>query len=142
MKVIAEIARMQGVDQLHIGGLGKLAGDKKEVRDNYLKIAQNSNEVDDEILEQNWYGMKNSLSVCSGGVHPGIIHRLIDLLSTDIAVQVGGGVLGHPGGTKSGAKALRQAINAYMENISVKEYAKNHIELEQALEMWGDETPI
>jgi len=82
------------------------------------------------------------LSVCSGGVHPGIIHRLMELLSTDIAVQVGGGVLGHPKGTNSGAKALRQAINAYMENVSVKEYAKNHIELEQALELWGDETPI
>ena len=142
MKVIAEIARMQGVDQLHIGGLGKLAGDKKEVRDNYIKIALNSNEADDEVLEQNWYGMKNSLSVCSGGVHPGIIHRLMELLSTDIAVQVGGGVLGHPGGTKAGAKALRQAINAFMDNISVKEYAKSHSELKQALELWGDETPI
>jgi ribulose-bisphosphate carboxylase large chain len=142
MKVIAEIARMQGVDQLHIGGLGKLAGDKKEVRDNYTKIAFDSNEAYEEVLEQTWYGMKTVLSVCSGGVHPGIIHRLMDLLSTDIAVQVGGGVLGHPGGTKSGAKALRQAINAYMEHINVQEYAKNHVELEQALDLWGDETPI
>ncbi|GAH43913.1 unnamed protein product, partial [marine sediment metagenome] len=122
--------------------LGKLAGDKKEVYNNYIKIALNSNEADDEVLEQNWHDMKNSLSVCSGGVHPGIIHRLMELLSTDITVQVGGGVLGHPGGTKSGAKALRQAINAYMEGVSVKEYAKNHVELEQALELWGDETPI
>jgi len=142
MKVLAEIARMQGVDQLHIGGLGKLAGDKTEVLNNYKKIAQSSNEADLEVLEQNWHGMKNVLSVCSGGVHPGIIHRLIELLSTDIAVQVGGGVLGHPDGTQSGAKALRQAIDAYMDNISVKEYAKSHIELKQALDLWGDETPI
>ena len=142
MKVLAEIARMQGVDQLHIGGLGKLAGDKTEVLNNYKKIAQNSNEDDVEVLAQNWYGMKNVLSVCSGGVHPGIIHRLIELLSTDIAVQVGGGVLGHPGGTRSGAKALRQAIDAYMDNISVKEYAKSHAELKQALDLWGAETPI
>ncbi len=142
MKVLAEIARMQGVDQLHIGGLGKLAGDKTEVLNNYKKIAQNSNEADLEVLEQNWHGMKNVLSVCSGGVHPGIIHRLIELLSMDIAVQVGGGVLGHPGGTQSGAKALRQAIDAYMDNVSVKEYAESHTELRQALDMWGDETPI
>ena len=99
-------------------------------------------EADEEVLEQNWHGMKSVLSVCSGGVHPGIIHRLMDLLSTDIAVQVGGGVLGHPGGTKSGAMALRQAINAYMERINVSEYAKSHPELEQALKLWGDETPI
>ena len=142
MKVLAEIARMQGVDQLHIGGLGKLAGDKIEVLNNYKKIAQDSNEGDVEVLAQNWYGMKKVLSVCSGGVHPGIIHRLIELLSTDIAVQVGGGVLGHPGGTRSGAKALRQAIDAYMDSISVKEYAKTHIELKQALDLWGAETPI
>jgi len=142
MKVLAEIARMQGVDQLHIGGLGKLAGDKIEVLNNYKKIAQDSNEGDVEVLAQNWYGMKKVLSVCSGGVHPGIIHRLIELLSTDIAIQVGGGVLGHPGGTRSGAKALRQAIDAYMDNISIKEYAKTHIELKQALDLWGAETPI
>ena len=142
MKVLAEIARMQGVDQLHIGGLGKLAGDKKEVHDNYIKIALDSNKAGEEVLEQNWYGMNKVLSVCSGGVHPGIVHRLMDLLSTDIAVQVGGGVLGHPGGTKSGALALRQAINAYMEKVNIKEYAKTHIELAQALELWGDETPI
>jgi len=142
MKVLAEIARMQGVDQLHIGGLGKLAGDKREVLNNYNKIAQSSNEADLEVLAQNWHGMKNVLSVCSGGVHPGIIHRLIELLSTDIAVQVGGGVLGHPGGTQSGAKALRQAIDAYMDNISVKKYAESHDDLKQALDLWGDETPI
>ncbi|MHA1233748.1 MAG: type III ribulose-bisphosphate carboxylase [Promethearchaeota archaeon] len=142
MKVLAEIARMQGVDQLHIGGLGKLAGDKTEVLNNYKKIAQNSNEADLEVLAQNWHGMKNVLSVCSGGVHPGIIHRLIELLSMDIAVQVGGGVLGHPGGTQSGAKALRQAIDAYVDKISVKEYAITHAELKQALDLWGDETPI
>jgi ribulose-bisphosphate carboxylase large chain len=142
MKVLAEIARMQGVDQLHIGGLGKLAGDEKEVRNNYIKIALDSNEADDEVLEQTWYGMKNILSVCSGGVHPGIIHRLMDLTSTDIVVQAGGGVLGHPGGTKSGAMALSQAINAYMEQVDVNEYAKSHIELKQALELWGDKTPI
>ena len=142
MKVLAEIARMQGVDQLHIGGLGKLAGDKKEVHDNYIKIAFDSNKAGEEVLEQNWYGMNKVLSVCSGGVHPGIVNRLMELLSTNIAVQVGGGVLGHPGGTKSGALALRQAINAYMEKININEYAKTHIELAQALELWGDETPI
>ena len=142
MKVLAEIARIQGVDQLHIGGLGKLAGDKIEVLNNYKKIAQNSNDADLEVLAQDWYGTKRVLSVCSGGVHPGIIHRLMELLSKDIAVQVGGGVLGHPGGTQSGAKALRQAINAYMNNISVNEYAKSHSELKQALDLWGDETPI
>ena len=142
MKVIAEIARMQGVDQLHIGGLGKLAGGKTEVKNNYIKCYSSSNQGDFEVLEQNWNEIKPVLSVCSGGLHPGIMHRLMDLLSTDIVVQAGGGVLGHPKGTQSGAKALRQAIDAYMQGVNIQNYAKNHQELAEALALWGDETPI
>ncbi len=142
MKVLAEIARMQGVDQLHIGGLGKLAGGRTEVKNNYIKCYSDSNVTDFEMLEQDWYGTKPVFSVCSGGLHPGIMHRLMDLLSTDIVIQAGGGVLGHPEGTQSGAKALRQAIDAYMKEITVKDYAKTHQELAQALKLWGDETPI
>jgi ribulose-bisphosphate carboxylase large chain len=142
MKVLAEIARIQGVDQLHIGGLGKLAGGETEVKNNYIKTYLRSNTEKSELLNQDWYGIKPVFPVCSGGLHPGIMHRLMDLLSTDLVVQAGGGVLGHPKGTKSGAKALRQAIDAYMENKSVTDYAKDHEELAQAIELWGDETPI
>ena len=142
MKVIAEIARMQGVDQLHIGGLGKLAGGRTEVKNNYIKCYSSSNQGDFEVLEQNWNGMKPVFSVCSGGLHPGIMHRLMELLSTDIVVQAGGGVLGHPKGTQSGAKALRQAIDAYMQGKNIQDYAKSHQELAEALALWGDETPI
>ncbi|MFX0009209.1 MAG: type III ribulose-bisphosphate carboxylase [Candidatus Hermodarchaeota archaeon] len=142
MKVIAEIARMQGVDQLHIGGLGKLAGGRTEVKNNYIKCYSSSNQGDFEVLEQNWNGMKPVFSVCSGGLHPGIMHRLMELLSTDIVVQAGGGVLGHPKGAQSGAKALRQAIDAYMQGKDIQDYAKDHQELAEALALWGDETPI
>jgi ribulose-bisphosphate carboxylase large chain len=138
MKVLAEIARMQGVDQLHIGGLGKLAGGRAEVKYNYIKCYKDSNGDDFEMLEQNWHGLKPVLGVCSGGLHPGIIHRLMELLSTDIVVQAGGGVLGHPNGTRSGAKALRQAIDAYMKGISVQEYAKEHQELAEALNLFDE----
>jgi ribulose-bisphosphate carboxylase large chain len=142
MKVLAEIARIQGVDQLHIGGLGKLAGGKIEVRQNYIKCYQASNKENTEVLSQDWSDVNPVFPVCSGGLHPGIMHRLMDLLSTDLVVQAGGGVLGHPGGTNSGAKALRQAIDAYMSGKSVTEYAKSHKELSQALKVWGDDTPI
>lgn len=142
MKVLAEIARIQGVDQLHIGGLGKLAGGRTEVKDNYIKCYTESNKDGFEMLEQNWHGIKPVFGVCSGGLHPGIMHRLMELLSTDIVVQAGGGVLGHPGGTESGAKALRQSIDAYMKGFSIMEYAKSHQELAEALKLWGNKTPI
>ena len=106
------------------------------------RLNSSSNQGDFEVLEQNWNGMKPVFSVCSGGLHPGIMHRLMELLSTDIVVQAGGGVLGHPKGTQSGAKALRQAIDAYMQGTNIQNYAKNHQELAEALALWGDETPI
>ncbi|VVB74224.1 Ribulose bisphosphate carboxylase [Candidatus Tiddalikarchaeum anstoanum] len=37
MKVVTSVARMQGIDQLHIGGMGKLAGDEEEVESNFEK---------------------------------------------------------------------------------------------------------
>ena len=50
---------------------------------------------------------------------------------------VSGGIHGHPKGTRSGAAAAMQAIEATMEGIDLKEYAVDHKELQQALEKWG-----
>ncbi len=47
---------------------------------------------------------------------------------------------GHPGGTRKGAMALRQAIDAYMNKESLSEYAKTHPELREALDIWGSKT--
>jgi ribulose 1,5-bisphosphate carboxylase large subunit-like protein len=56
---------------------------------------------------------------------------------TGIAIQAGGGVHGHPDGTAAGARAIRQAVDAYMEGKSAEEYAEDHYELERALKKWG-----
>lgn len=138
MKVIAGITRMIGADQLHIGGLGKLAGDEEEVKNNWIKASAEKNEEQKEMLEQDWHGKKDVLSVCSGGLHPGILKPLTDLLGKDIVLQAGGGILGHKNGTKAGATAMRQAIDALTDNISLREYAKTHSELRTALEQWGE----
>jgi len=36
----------------------------------------------------------------------------------------------------AGAKAMRQAVDATMEHIKLKEYAATHRELQSALETW------
>jgi hypothetical protein len=43
--------------------------------------------------------------MASGGLHPGLVPELVDRCGTDIGVQAGGGVHGHPDGTHAGAKA-------------------------------------
>ncbi|TFG10944.1 hypothetical protein EU534_00370, partial [Candidatus Heimdallarchaeota archaeon] len=40
-------------------------------------------------------------------------------------------------GTRKGAMAMRQALDATLKGISLDEYAKDHVELAKALEKWG-----
>ena len=87
-------------------------------------------------LEQNWRNIKSVMPVSSGGLHPGHVPFLIKHLGKDLVIQAGGGIHGHPFGTKAGAIAMRQVVDAVLKKKSLKEYAKNHVELEEALEQW------
>ncbi|TEU13833.1 MAG: ribulose-bisphosphate carboxylase large subunit, partial [Hadesarchaea archaeon] len=49
----------------------------------------------------------------------------------------GGGGWGHPQGGRAGASAVRQAIDAALNDVSLDEYAKKRKELRGALEKWG-----
>ena len=49
---------------------------------------------------------------------------------------MGGGIHSHPKGTIAGAKAARQALEATMQGISLREYSKIHEELKLALALW------
>jgi len=55
----------------------------------------------------------------------------------DFIINAGGGIHGHPLGTRAGATAMRQAIDAAMKQIPVGEYAKTHRELRLVIEKWG-----
>jgi len=127
MAVIAKISRLVGVDQLHIGtfGVGKMRGVKEEE----LKCK--------EALTQELFGLKKVFPVCSGGLHPSLVEPLVKIAGLDIIIQAGGGVHGHPSGSRAGAKAMRQAVEAVTQGISLKEYAKKHKELEEALKKWA-----
>lgn len=123
MFVFAKLFRLAGVDQLHTGTvIGKMEG-------------ENTAEIN-EFLREEWHGLKTTFPVASGGLHPGHVPELIRLLGKDIIIQAGGGVHGHPDGTLSGAMAMRQVIDAVMENTSLKSYANKHKELRQAMERW------
>ena len=43
---------------------------------------------------------------------------------------------GHPKGTRTGAMAMRQAIDASLKGIPAPKYAKTHKELAEALKIW------
>ncbi|MBS3071193.1 type III ribulose-bisphosphate carboxylase [Candidatus Pacearchaeota archaeon] len=143
MQFLAKIMRLIGVEQIHSGtGVGKLVGSISEVksisstlRDKIVK------EKKGFLLEQNWKNIKSSFPVSSGGVHPGIVPDEINIYGKDFVLLVSGGIHGHPQGTRAGAKATMQAIEAVKKKISLEEYSKNHNELAQALEKWGRLNP-
>ncbi len=138
MIVLGEIARLIGVDQIHIGtAIGKMEETKKEVIFIHEDIEKKFVKKQGHVLGEKWGKIKPVFAVCSGGLHPGHVEPLVKMLGKDIILQAGGGIHGHPLGTKDGAMAMRQAIGAVMKGIPVKKYAKNNLELKLALNKWG-----
>jgi ribulose-bisphosphate carboxylase large chain len=126
MRVIASVARIIGVDQLHVGTVvGKMYETRQEV-------IENCNALKSEL-----FGMKTALPVASGGLHPRLVPALIKLFGKDFAIQAGGGIHGHDDGTFSGAKAMRQAVDATIKRIPLQEYAESHEELRKSLQTWS-----
>ncbi len=126
MRVVAKLARVVGVDQLHVGtAVGKMAETEREVRGNI------------DALKQEMHGVKSVLPVASGGLHPGLVPSLVAIFGLDFVIQAGGGIHGHPWGTSAGARAMRQAIDAAVEGTPLDEYAEGHGELEAALKTWS-----
>lgn len=138
MEVIAQLARMVGVDTLHIGtAYGKMTGGKEEVLHIEQEMEQPFTKQTKENLSQKWYNVKPVFGVASGGVYPGIVDKIIKFMGNDVVIQAGGGVHWNPRGTKYGAMGMRQAIEAVTKNIPLKEYAKTHRELKEALDKFG-----
>ncbi len=138
MEVLAQLSRMIGVDTLHIGtAYGKMSGGKKEVLHIEQDIENQITKKTKDYLAQKWYRVKPTLAVASGGVYPSIVPKIIKFMGNDVVIQAGGGIHGHPYGTVAGAKAMRQAVDATLKKISLKQYAKTHEELREALKKWG-----
>ncbi len=139
MLAVAKCARLIGVDQLHIGTayVGKMAEPKMETLEIEDEIEKPFLTKQGHLLEQQWHNIKPVFAVASGGLHPGSIPKLVDYMGTNIIMQFGGGCHGHPKGTRQGARAIRQALEAKMENIPLGEYAKSHKELALALKKFG-----
>ncbi|KMY22626.1 RuBisCO-like protein [Actinobaculum suis] len=82
-------------------------------------------------------GLQESFPVVGGGVKPGVVHRYLDDLGTDIVLAAGGAIQGHPQGPAAGVRAMHQAINAYMDGVTLEEAASEHTELSTALDVFG-----
>lgn len=125
MLVLAKLARLAGVDSLHSGTVvGKMEGGMQEIK-----------EIN-QFLLSDWYSLKPVLPVASGGLYPELMPDLIKILGKDVMLNFGGGIHGHPHGSKAGAMAVLAAVEAVQKKNSLLEYAKTHKELASALRHW------
>lgn len=89
-------------------------------------------------LTDPWFGMRPSLPVAGGGLHAGMVPRLVADLGIDWGLAAGGGVHGHPGGTAAGARSIRQAFDAAVRGEPLAQARKANPELSAALEKWPE----
>jgi ribulose 1,5-bisphosphate carboxylase large subunit-like protein len=93
--VICYLAGIMGVDSIHAGMWGGYMSDNDYALDRTLSILRK----------------RNVIPALSCGMHPGLIDAINEKFGVDYMANVGGALHGHPGGTKAGAKAMRQAID-------------------------------
>lgn len=89
-----------------------------------------------QMLTLPLYHIKETMPICGGGVHPGMVPTFVHELGNDIVLAAGGAVQGHRNGAAAGAKAMRQAIDAVVNHTELPDYAKDHEELRIALEQF------
>jgi ribulose 1,5-bisphosphate carboxylase large subunit-like protein len=108
--VICYLAGLMGVDSIHAGMWGGYLNENEDDLRRILTLLQ----------------IHNVVPALSCGMHPGLVQATKRRFGNDFIVNVGGAIHGHPAGTKSGARAMRQAIDDIHED-----------EYQVAISKWG-----
>jgi ribulose-bisphosphate carboxylase large chain len=89
------------------------------------------------LKDDSWRGIRKCCPIISGGLNPTLLKPFIDVMgNTDFITTMGAGCHAHPKGTRAGAMALVQACEAYTAGIDIHQYARNHVELAEAIEFF------
>jgi 2,3-diketo-5-methylthiopentyl-1-phosphate enolase len=83
-------------------------------------------------------GIQKAFPVPSAGIHPGMVPLIVADFGIDSVINAGGGIHGHPGGAAAGGKAFRQAVDAVLGGTRLDEASREHVELAEALKLWGN----
>lgn len=165
--VLSKFARLAGASGIHTGtaGVGKMKGTPTEditsannilhllakghfFEQSWAKVPKQDKDILRLVREDNvhhlileddsWRGIKKCAPIVSGGLNPTSLKPFIDIAgTTDFITTMGAGVHAHPDGTKSGAKALVQACEAYTKKKTIEEYSKDHPELAEAINFFS-----
>ena len=164
--ILSKFARLAGASWIHTGtaGVGKMAGTPEEdvtaahnilqlVADGHFfhqsrgqipeKDADFVQDVQQDIAhhavlqDDSRRTIKKCCPIISWWLNPTLLKPFIDVMgNVDFITTMWAGCHAHPGGTQKGATALVQACEAYQKGIDIHEYAKDHVELAQAIEFF------
>lgn len=126
--VLGKFARICGADFFYVGSAaGKL-------RNEILEIQRLS-----DVLRDRHFGFRSTWPLVSCGMYPGNIHLNFGFIGPDIAVQAGGGIHGHPGGTRRGTLAMRTALDLAYSGLGLTftRSGRRATVLDEALVHWG-----
>ncbi|MGI6513078.1 MAG: ribulose 1,5-bisphosphate carboxylase [Syntrophomonadaceae bacterium] len=124
--ILGKLARMAGADMVvYPSPYGKFP----LLRERYLQIGHH--------LNSPWCNINRVFPMPGGGVMPNCVDVIYRDLGLDCIMGAGGAIHGHPMGPVAGARAMRQAIEAAVAGIPIVEAAKEHPELQAAVDAWG-----
>lgn len=124
--LICKLARIMGVDFIQAGMWGGYSHSEEAALRQTLEILNGKNEF-----------FKAVLPSLSCGMHPGLVNAIFTRFGSDVMLNVGGAIHGHPSGTKAGAMAMRQAIELSTDGKFTKENMFKYPELKEAIKKWG-----
>ena len=137
--VLAKMSRLQGASGIHVGtmGFGKMEGEGDDKNIAYM-IERDS--ADGPYFHQEWYGMKPTTPIISGGMNalrlPGFFQNLGH---GNVINTAGGGSYGHIDSPAAGAISLRQSYECWKSGADPIAFAKEHKEFARAFESFpGD----
>ena len=165
--VLSKFARLAGASGIHTGtaGVGKMKGTPEEditaargildlvsrghfFEQSWAKVPSKDKDVLRLVREDlahhtilgddSWRGIKKCAPIISGGLNPTLLKTFIDIAgTTDFITTMGAGCHAHPDGTRAGAMALVQALDAYQKGKGIEEWGRKHKELARAIEFFG-----
>ena len=132
--VLSKMSRLQGASGIHTGtmGFGKMEG---EATDTIIAHMLEKDRVDGPSYTQEWYGMKPTTPIISGGMNalrmPGFFENLGH---SNLIMTAGGGSYGHVDGPAAGATSLRQAETCWRSGVDPVDFARENREFARAFE--------
>jgi ribulose-bisphosphate carboxylase large chain len=128
-KAWSQIWRLAGVDHLHCNGLRNKFWEPDE------SVITSARACLTPMYEDKPY---TAMPVIASAQWAGqAVDTYREVGSADLMYVCGGGIVAHPAGIAAGVASVKQGWDAALAGVSLEAYARDHVELRQAMEQFG-----